>query len=169
MPIKALPAYSVVGVVFAYFAFRYEAFDFLLRISRSTRAYIRSHHRTAISGFLVPNVSWSTKIDLPEFLNSDMIRLTERSHEPIVGKNTEKDLIVKAWNNTENETILNVTRNIANNFTNCYGRGDYRYTTFVIIVLKDDYIFDSKVKRKARPYYEYEISDTYYCIVVCKW
>ena len=123
-------------MVFSYFAFRYEAIDFLLRLSRSTRKRINGYHREAIKVLLVPNISWDPRVDLPEFLNVDMIRLTPRSHTPIVGDSTEKELIIKAWNNTDNETLENVVTNIANNFTNCYGRGDYRYTTFVMIVEK---------------------------------
>ena len=104
-PFLGLPAFNVIGTVFAYFAFRYETFDYLLRISRGTRQFINSHHREPLSSFLVPNVTWDPKVDLPEFLNSDMIRLTSRSHTPVVGNNTEKELIIKAWNNTENEAL----------------------------------------------------------------
>ena len=143
-PFKNLPAFNVVGTVFAYFAFRYETIDFLLRISRSTRQFIKSnYHREAIRGFLVPNVTWDPNVDLPEFLNKDMIRLTARSHDLVVGNDTEKELIIKAWNNTENEALQNVVNNIANNFTNCYGRGDYRYTTLVVIIEKEHYTFDA--------------------------
>ena len=149
--------------------FTYEVIDIMVKLNKCTRLYIRSHHRKEIKKVLVPNISWDPALDLPEFLNADMIQLGPRSHALLEGSGAEQQLIVSAWNNTDNETLVMVALNIANNFNECYGKGDYRQTSFVLIVEKTNYQFDSKLKQKARPYYEFSISDKFWCVVVCKW
>ena len=168
-PIAGLPSWSALGEVLSFFGFRYEVLGIMVKLSRSTRAYVRSHHRGTLKAVLVPNLSWNQNVDLPEFLNADMIRRTERSHCPLVGGGAEEDLVVRAWNNTDNGTLTDVALNIANSFTHTYGRADYRYTAFALVVRKASYAFEPAVKRKARPYYEFRISDGWLCIVVCKW
>ena len=88
--------------------------------------YIRSHHRKDIKKVLIPNKSWDYFLDLAEFLNEDMIHLSPRSHALLEGNKTEENLIVSAWNNTDNETLVMIALNIANNFNECYGKNDYR-------------------------------------------
>ena len=106
--------------------FTYEVIDIMVKLSKGTRMYIRSHHRKDIKKLLVPNISWDASLDLAEFLNADMIQLSPRSHALLEGNGTEQELIVSAWNNTDNETLVMVALNIANNFNECYGKNDYR-------------------------------------------
>ena len=74
-PISVLPNWSVISNIFSYFGFTYEVFHILVQLGKSTKMYVTSHHRKVIKSILLPNISWNSKWDLPEFLNRDMVKI----------------------------------------------------------------------------------------------
>ena len=93
--------------------------------------------------------------------------MTLESSSKYSRQNRNIEGILKIWND-ENTNLQRMAQQLTNQFKEMNGKDDAKFTCWVLLIKKDRYKFDKKVKDKSNHYYEYSLPGGFLCVGASK-